>query len=279
MDFNISLNVVLKFITHVLLGDVLTLGLHLLAGFGIGMILCFILWRIIKKRAWFKRNADATYKKVLYFILRACFYLSVIGVSATIALNIGSNKIIKKEVDALVSESMDFCRANYFDDVAFIEDVFATGVTIYESGAKVNEMNHALADGMVEAVSKEYGLGFMGKFLFRNSKSELVHQIEGMEKAFIFFVVAEGLKQVGLGDAVEADQLDKAFYNWLHNEGGSGTDSVDAWISKQIQKQLKPLVFSIWLPFLIINILFILANVIEVIIYLRRNRRLNNEPV
>jgi hypothetical protein len=269
MHIDIDTLDLLKLIGGIVLNDILILLLYAFVGLFVGIGLAYFIRRLIQKKKWFNRPNKSVVSKAIYYTLRICFHLAVISLPVIIALIIGTNNIVHKEVNLIVDESLQYCKENYFQDHQFIEETMEMSLMIYQSGEKVNEMNHHLADGMVNAISEKYGLGFLGKFLFKKSKKEMVQQLEGMEKAFLFIVVSRGLEQANLGDLIEPEQLDEAFYRWLHHKNDGNNESIESWISHQVTSLTRPLVFSIWLPFLLVSLFAILVNVMECIYFFR----------
>ena len=275
MEFDLQSSLqITKLIGGIIWDDIWILFLYLLGGLLIGTVLAIVLWRIIKIKQWFKREIVSKPKRFFLGLFRLTFYLSTIGLSATIALVIGSNRIVEKEVTKLVDEGIDYCQSNYFSDFETIESAFALTDQIYAAGYDVNQANHKVSEAVVDMISEEYGLGFIGSYLFAAPKHEMVKEIEDWERQALALGITYGLEKIGAGDIVEPEDIDKAFYAWLNNDKGEGLGSMNTFMSKQICIQVKPLVFSIWLPFLIIFSLFVVANLVEVgIFYFRKNKR------
>ena len=112
LDLKTSLQIS-KFIGGIVLDDFWTLLVHLLMGMLIGTVIAFLIYRLIKSKGWFKRTIASSTKRFFLWIFRASFYLSLIGLSSTIALVIGSNKIVQKEITNLVDEGLSYCQTNY----------------------------------------------------------------------------------------------------------------------------------------------------------------------
>ena len=84
---------------------------------------------------------------------------------------------------------------------------------------------------------------------------------------------------IGLGTTgyAESDENIQAhaflgYADHMHSDAKEGLGDINTWISNQIMKQLKPLIFSLYLPFLLINLFFILINLGEVMFYVRQKR-------
>ena len=272
LDLQTSLQIS-KFIGGILLDDIWILLFHLIMGFLIGTVLAYLAYRLIKAKGWFKRTLSSATKRFFLWIFRASFYLSIVGLSSTIALIIGSNKIVKKEIDTLVNEGISYCQDNYFNDFEAIEEAFAITDKVYAAGYDVNQANHKVSEAMVDMISEKYGLGFLGSYLMAAPKHEIVKEIEDWERQALAIGITYGLEKIGAGDIVEPEDIDKAFYAWLNNEKGEGLGSMNTFMSTQICKQVKPLVFSIWLPFILISLFFIFANLIEVAIFYFRKKK------
>jgi hypothetical protein len=269
LDLKTSLQIS-KFIGGIVLDDFWTLLVHLLMGMLIGTVIAFLIYRLIKSKGWFKRTIASSTKRFFLWIFRASFYLSLIGLSSTIALVIGSNKIVQKEITNLVDEGLSYCQTNYFSNFENIESAFAITDQVYAAGYDVNQANHLLSEAMVDMISEKYGLGFLGSYLFASPKHEMVKEIEDLERQALALTISYGLEKIGAGDIIEPEDIDKAFYAWLNNDKGEGLGSMNTFLSTQICYQVKPLIFSIWLPFLIIFGLFIIANAIEVVLFYYR---------
>ena len=264
---------IVKLILSVILDHAGTLLLHGFVGFMIGCIVAFVLYRVLRTRTCFKRVAVTRGRKVLYFFIRSSFYLGIIGISCTIALIIGSNRIVKMEVDMLVEEGTAYIATNYFQDKDFLDNAFQVYDKLYSSGKKINEINHALAEGMATAVAEEYHLGFLGPYLLKSQVDQTVKQLEELEKGIILIFVAKALEQIQAEELIVPEKLDDAFYAWLHNEKDQEFTDINQVISHQIMRHLKPLVFSMWLPFIFINSILILITLIEVIVFQYRAKR------
>jgi len=278
MEFDLQYSSeIIRLIFSVLLDHAGTLLLHGFVGFMIGCILAFVLYRVLRARSWFKRVHVSRSKKVLYFFIRSSFYLGIIGISCTTALIIGSNRIIEKEVDMLVKEGTDYMAANYFQDKEFLDNAFQVYDQLYASGKKINEINHALAEGMAIAVAEEYHLGFLGPYLLKSQVDQTVKQLEAIEKGIILIFVAKALEQIQAEELIEPEKLDEAFYTWLHNEKAQEFTDINQVISHQIMRYLKPMVLSLWSPFILINSILILITIIEVIVFQYRANRIIKE--
>ncbi|MFT5723504.1 MAG: hypothetical protein ACI9JN_000618 [Bacteroidia bacterium] len=259
-------------IMGILLDDLINLLLHLVTGMVIGIVISLLIYRLINAKGWFKRSYTSRTRRIFLFTLRVSFYVAIVGLSSTIALVVGSNKIAKKEVNQLVDEGFEYCKINYFNDYEFIEEVFEVSDKLYSSGNNVNQINHEMAEAMVNDISEKYGLGFLGAYLLKSPESEMIEHLEDIEKGIIFLFVYKGLEQIGAGDLIEPDQLDETFYSWLHSDGEQSFGSIHEFVSKQINNQVKPLIFSIWLPLLIINALLIGINIVELTLFFYRKR-------
>lgn len=251
-----------KIIGGLLLDHLASLLLYLVIGFILGAFIAYLTFRWIRAKAWFKRTTQSSTKRTLLFLFRSAFYLSIIGLSSTIGLAIGSNRIVEKEVSHLVMESTDYCKTNFFNDYESVQSLFHISNAIYANGHQLNEINHKIAEAVANEVSQKQGLGLFG-FLLNASQSDMTKQIEELEIGFVTLLVATGLNKIGAEELIEPDQIDKAFYAWIHSDKESSLGSLNEFMSTQICRQVKPLVFSIWLPFIAFCTLFILANCFE----------------
>lgn len=266
IDFEFSTEMMLL-LGQVLMAHTLTLLLHALIGFVLGTVVVFILWRMIRKYGGFQRNFESSLTRVGVKILHVLFYGSIIAMSVTVSLHLGSVKIVDHEVQRGVDYGLKYCREVYFEDEELIQEVFDAAQTVYASGGEVSEMNEAIAQGMVDAISEKYGLGFMGDGLLGGAKSEMVTQLESIEKAIIFISVSKSLEYIGQDDLVEPDQLENAFNQWIHSDYEKTSQDVSSFIRIQIVDQIKPLITSIWLPFYLVSGFVMLLTVVEVGVY------------
>lgn len=261
-----------KIIAKYLLQDITTLLEYLAGGTLIGILLVYVLYRIIKVKGWFKRNPESRLWKFLYFTLRSTFYLGILGVCSTVGLIIGSNKIVEKEVNTLVDEGIAYFQATYFDDFEFVEGVFELTELVYSSGYEVNDFNEQVAEVMADEVAKKYGLGFLGSYLLAGPKNEISTFLEDTERGMLMLAVGYGLEQIGAEELMDEEQLDKTFYAWLHSDEDASLGSMNGFLSTQICSQIKPLLLGIWLPFLLIPLFFILLNSVELVVYFSKKK-------
>ncbi len=269
LDLDASLQLT-KIILGMILNELGFLLMHLAIGLLIGVVLAYFTRRIIRTKGWFKRDAKSHSKRIILYILRSTFYLSIIGLSCTVALVIGSNKIVEKQVKLVVDESVEYCKTNYFNDYAFVEEIFQASDFLYAKGYDLNQANHKIAEMATDEIAKKYGLGFLGSFLLKSPKKDMVNQLEDLERGFVIILVSMGLEHIGAGDIVKADQIDKAFYAWLQNDKSASLGSINSVISNQTSKLVKPIIFGIWSPFLFVCVLFILANLVEIAVFYYR---------
>ena len=259
-----------KIILGMILNELGFLLVHLVIGLLIGLVIAYSTRRLIKAKGWFKRDTKSHSKRIFLYLLQSTFFLSIIGVSCTVALVIGSNKIVEKQVNLIVDESVEYIKANYFNDYAFVEEIFQASDFLYAKGYDLNQANHKIAEMAADEVAKKYGLGFLGSFLLKSPKKDMVNQVEDLERGFIIILVSKGLEHIGAGDIVKADQIDKAFYAWLQNDRSASLGSINSVISNQTSKLVKPIIFGIWSPFLVVCVLVILANLVEIAVFYYR---------
>lgn len=274
LDYQTSLQIS-KIVGRFLLDDIGILFIYLLSGMSIGIALAYLLYRFIKAKRLFKREPASKIRHISLYIFRTTFYLSVVGLSSTIGLVVGSNKIVDKEVTNLVDEGISYFKTNYFSNFTTLESAFQITDVVYSAGYDVNQANHKVSEAMVDMISEEYGLGFLGSYLLISPKNEMVEQLEEVEKAMVMFLVFHGLDHIGAGELIEPEDVDKAFYAWLNNDSSEGLGSMNSFLSTQIIVQLKPLVFGIWLPFVVLFSIFILANAVETGLFLYRKNKDN----
>ncbi|MBR9861231.1 VTT domain-containing protein [bacterium] len=275
-SFNSALDIG-QIILSIILDHAGTLLLYAFLGFLIGALIAFILYRILRKQSWYKRTPSSNRMKIAYGFIRFLFYLGIIGLSSTIALISASNKVVKKEVDEIVHIGTDYMTKEYFQDEDFLEQAFLIYDKLYSSGKELDEINHKLAEGMAVAVAEEYHLGFLAPYLLHSQIEATVKQLEAIEKGMVMIFVAKALEQIQADELIEPEDLDEAFYKWLHNEKQNEFTDINQVISHQIMRQLKPFIFGIWLPFILINSLLILITVVELIVYNYRTKRLQVE--
>jgi hypothetical protein len=200
--------------------------------------------------------------------------LGIVGLSSTIALISASNKVVKKEVDELVDISTEYLTKEYFQDEDFLENAFLIYDKLYNSGKDLDEINHKLAEGMAVTIAEEYHLGFLAPYLLHSQIEATVKQLEEIEKGIIMIFVAYALEQIQADELIDPEDIDEAFYKWLHNEKQNEFTDINQVLSYHIMQRLKPFVFGIWLPLIIINSILILITIIEVIVYKYRSKRI-----
>ena len=279
MEFDLETSLELtKIIGSIIFDDLSSLLLHMFLGTVIGVLVAYLVYRLIKAKSWHNRSSNISKpKKVLFYLLRITFYLSIIGLSASIGLVIGSNKIVVKEVTKLVDEGVDYVKTNYFEDLDNVQELFSLADIVYSSGYEVNEFNHKIADVVVDQLVKEKKMSFLTGYLAKTQSGEFAKQLEELEKGMLIMGVAYGLKHIGAEELIEdglldEERIEKAFYAWLHTDEDASLGSMNEFMTTQICRQIKPLTFSIWLPAILITSLFILTNLIEIGIYYFRRR-------
>lgn len=270
-DFEFS-DELLALVGEVLMEHMFTLLFNVLIGFVLGSVVVVILFKVIRKSNWFKRSFDSSIKRLLIGTLHLLFYVSIIGISCTISLHVGSVKIVKQEVTRGVDYGLKYCQENYFEDEELIQSVFDAAQLVMLSGEEVSDMNEVIAQGMVDAISEKYGLGFMGDFLFDGSKNEMVTQLEAVEKAIVFMAVSKSLEYIGQDDLIDADQLEDAFNEWIHSDYEKKYEDVNKVITTEIVTQVKPFIASIWLPFYLFNGFIVFLTLLESVIYYNKKR-------
>ncbi len=268
-----------KIIGRILLDDLASLLLHLVAGILIGVVLVYFIYRLFKAKGWSRRPIQSSTKRILFHGSRVIFYLAIIGLSAVTSLIIGSQQIIKKEVALAVDKGIEYYNVHYFDDFKFIEEVFAFSGQVYAKGGELNKINHHIAEGIVDQISEKHGLGFLGSYILHNPKNDMIQQMEDLERGMLILFLSKSLEQIGAGDVIEPDKLDKAFYAWLHADSEANLGTINTFVSAQITEQLNPLVLSIWLPFLMVNLLVILIYLTELVVFLYRQDKQPNSAV
>jgi hypothetical protein len=235
MKFDLATSLELtKIIGSFLFDNIATLLIHLFVGIIIGTVIAYLILRLFKAKGWLKRTILSKTKRVLFYVLKVAFFLAFIGLSSSIALIIASNKIVKKEVTHIVDEGIDYCKVNYFNDFESVEEIFAFSDVIYSKGGEVNEMNPLVAETMVDEISKKQGLGFLGSYLLKGPENEMVAQLEEYERAIVLILVTMSLEKIGAGNLLEPDQIDEAFYAWLHSDSQDGLGSINTFMSTQM---------------------------------------------
>lgn len=218
---------------------------------GCGIILMFAIRYSIKSKGWSSRKHTKSINNILYLAFKLSFYLSIIGLCCSISLIIGSKRIIKKEIDNVVNQSVEYIKKNYFKDSTSTEQIFAAVENILVLGSKLNESNHLMAEAITNEISTENGFGFLGPILLHKSKNNYIKQLEEIEKSIFTILVSYGLEKIRVDNAIPVNQLDKAFYAWLHNDYNSNTTSPNQYISEQLNQQIQPIIIGLWMPLLL----------------------------
>ena len=179
-----------------------------------------------------------------------------------------------------VDKGIAYCQDNYFKDPGSLESAFRLADIVYTQGSKINDVNHLVAETMTTMISEEHGLGFLGPYLLQGPESMIIQEIEKWEKEIVTFVVMLGLDKIDAAELVEPEEISKAFHTWLHSDTSEGLGSMNGFLCTQLCNQIKPLVFGMWLPFILIAAFFIIANLIEIAAHRYQKRKsLQDKPL
>lgn len=92
LNFEISTEMMTR-IGEVLMNHLFNLFVSLSLGLLIGVLITAGLFLLMRKTGWFNRKYQSGYTRMAVSMLQFLFYVSIIGLSATISLHIGSEKI------------------------------------------------------------------------------------------------------------------------------------------------------------------------------------------
>ncbi|MFT4660821.1 MAG: hypothetical protein ACI8XB_001089 [Patiriisocius sp.] len=156
------------------------------------------------------------------------------------------------------------------------EYIYAMAETVAKSGPYVPDFNQAVGEAAGQAITQQENSGFlMSKLTNFIVVDALADKLLEYEKAIVYFAISKIVEASGIPSGLPfgPETFSAGINAWIASDFYEDIQGIANIVSEYIYSQLKPFVFSFFIPFLLCELVVMLIPIIHFLISKRRQQK------
>jgi hypothetical protein len=179
-----------------------------------------------------------------------------------------SIRIVKNEMRKGISTYASYLEEDFFQDPENRERFIETLDVVYHSGHWVDEINEAAATSLAEGVLSESEAGWANNWLGISLGSGYIQdKLEYVEKELLTTAIVLGFAKMNIDVENDPEVVEDLFNRWIATDYDEDMFDVEKSIADNLHSAFKPLILSMFMPWILICVGVMLIPAIDLGLY------------